>query len=722
MMMPKDAPEAPELGPEPEISKVAGDVSLRSPVPKGRRAESQQVKNEKDALPQKPNQEKVVVSSSPSKTSNSKSKEIKRAPKPGKIDIPARISATTETSERETGEKKPDTPLTSSIVATPPFMSSRPVTPGTAASEMSRSSVPRPRTLRVTTAAAQKPVAEPAPSSAMTETSTSTFPPPTASSTYPKAGAASRQMSISSTAKVDSQSQSRPSTPAMSEMLASEAVSRASSPPPSIVGSAPERAKTKTQLKRERREKAKTQNQSIDSTKESLAPSTTARPAEEVGPIVARQKKQKKDKGHTNEPVSERAKRVDEMRTPTEVEYEDSKSDADDVSKAESRPGTPTQEVYPLDDTPGVDEPSYTLRDLYADAAKIKPEARDKMNMIRIMLQHKIPQSSIPKMLSSMIASEDLSKDHPWLNPGGYNFNSSGYKLPSDGRKGQDYLDGHGYVGGSYAFGHVYLPVKEKRALEKGSAVGIASSPAKNDRQQQSGNGKSGGSGKKGQNQNEQEDLLKRCLITPSGTVYRHLNSQEADKVLELEQRRQWYVEEFGEDVGGMHALEKPLEGDDYINLSGGMEELGRYGESHGIVWVNGAGDDGNDEDYEDQEDIDDTEEDAGLVSDETDDLGIDLDPAAGMPGAWGGEQTALSGAPAISGQPPNTLAPMKNQPAALALNINLRALDVESLQKRVAEKQKDLEAAKKEMEKMEKSTGKRNKEFGKWRDAVLKA
>ncbi len=717
---PKAYSDAPDLGPGLAVKRMASDISLGSPIREASRTINHPARSEKTSVQEKHKQESVTVSPLPSKISELKVKEMKRAPRPGKIDIPARISATADGPPVNTsGADKPAILSTSSVIATPPLISPRSATPATATSEASRSSVPRARTLRVTTSAAQKATAEPALQAATAEQSTSTFAPPAASS-YPKLGAVSHQVPLSSTAKVEPQSQSlsRPSTPAMSEILASDDVSRASSPPPSIVGSAPERVKTKNQLKKERREKARTEIKSIDSSKDVLVPTPTAPTAEEVGPIVARQKKQKKSKSQPIESATVNVKGSEETPTETEDAEEDTKHHADDISGPESKPETPIQEGSPLEDESAIDEPSYTLRDLYADAAKIKPEARDKVNMIRIMLQHKIPQSSVPKIFSSMIASEDLTKDHPWFNPGGYSFNSAGYKLPTDSRKGQDYLDAHGYVGGSYAFGHVYLPVKEKRALERGSAVGIASSPAKAD---QSSNGKSNAIGKKGQNQNEQEDLLKRCLITPSGTVFRHLNAHEADKVLELEQRRQWYVEEFGEDVGGMHALEKPLEVDDYINLAGGMEELGRYGERHGIVWVNGAEE--GDEEYDDgEEELDEMEEDAGLMSDEIDDLGIDLDPAAGMPSAWGEGQGGLSGIPPTTGQAPNTLAPMKTQPGPQAQNINLRALDVETLQRRVAEKQKELEAAKKEMEKIEKGMTKRNREFGKWRDAVLKA
>jgi hypothetical protein len=691
------------------------DVNSGSPMPMAPRETSEQMKTEKAPTRERSREEPVPVSKSPSKATGTKVKEASCVQKPSKIEIPAVVAAETP-SRNVVGDEKPMTPVTSGIVATPPLMSPHPATPATATSEVSRASAPRPRTLRVSTGATQKIATEPAPPSTTTEHSAPIFPPPVASHAYPKPGVASRRLSISSNAKADSQSQSqsRPSTPAMSERLMSEGVSRPGSPPPSIVGSAPERTRTKNQLKKERREKARTQNISIDSTKESIRTVAAAVATEEVGPIVARQKKQKRSKAQQLDTEDDRAN--EPARDSEDIFPAGEKDEAEPASsgssRAVSKPDTPVQQLPPIA------QESYTVRQFYADAASIKPEYRDKYNMVRGLLQHRVSEAQAKKVISSMIATGDLTKDHPWLSPANHSFNSTHYKLPTDGRKGQDYLDAHGYVG-NHAFGYVYLPAREKRALERGNAVGIANST------NTEGSKDNGGKGKK----DHQEDLLKRCLITPTGTVYRHLTAAESDKMLELEERRQFYVEEFGEDVGGMHALAKPLEIDDYINLSGGMEELGRYGERHGVVWVSGADDhESGDQGFDDENEHDGMNEDAGMISDETDDLGIDLDPGSVVPGAWdAGLQAGMPLGAAIdaaSQQPPNTLAPMRNQrsTAAQQQSINLRALDLSTLQKMVAQKQKELEAARKEMEKMEKAVGKRNREVGKWREGLLKA
>lgn len=694
----------------------------------------------------------LVPSSKDAPISTAQSKQLQ---KPSKIEIPAKPSV----GENATANNRaPATPLMTTstitstpgagIAASPPPMSPAPSTPATAGSAseasapVSRPSVvhaqPRPRTLRVTTSAAQQKATGSGSSgtaeaglggpSATTEQSSSMSTPGTgthAAHAGPKHGAriASRQASVSSAAPLrgdslsQSQSQSRPSTPAMSERLTSEGASRASSPPPSasasIVGSAAER-KTKNQAKKERREKAKSQglNKSIDATPGGEMRTASVPVVEEVAPIVARQKKQKKNKekekvetapkgkasdAETEEAPPQSQKEVQELSEVAAEKEEDNNIDDDDDAGPDTpvefiRSGAEASTMQRQGKQKQEDRPSFTLRNLYECLAMEAPE--DRPAALQDLLDAGV--SDMDRIFEDLLDSGDLSRDHPWFN--NVSFNGPGYRLPSDARKGQEYLNAHGYVG-NHAFGYVYLPGRERRALERGDAVGIANG----------GNGTEGaGNGKKGKRGEglTQDDLLKRCLITPGGVVYRHLSAEESDKVLELEERGALYVEEFGGDVGGMQMLETPLEGDDYINLSGGMEELGRYGEKHGVVWVGG-------EDDGDEEDGPEDDEDGGMISDETDDLGIELDQA-GMPGPW--DDVAGSTA-AAAGAPPNTLPPMRNQPT---LQLNLRALDLDALQKRVQEKQREAEEARKEIEKMEKGVAKTKRETAKWRDGIL--
>ena len=113
----------------------------------------------------------------------------------------------------------------------------------------------------------------------------------------------------------------------------SEGVSRASSPPPSIVGSAPERTKTKNQLKKERKEKSKS-SQSQKLVEPAQIPEVATAPpvTEPVAPIVARQKKQKK-KTESKFTVDEQPKSA----TPTSLK-DDPHNDAE-----ASHPATPIE-------------------------------------------------------------------------------------------------------------------------------------------------------------------------------------------------------------------------------------------------------------------------------------------------------------------------------------------------------------------------------------------
>lgn len=473
----KDAIEAGEVGPGLIAKKKPSEINLGSPKPKSSRVVSQHP--DKTPSFEKTKDEAVNDTQVPTKPSQPIAKEERRHQKPTKIEIPPGIAAAAESSSTNiSGNEKPATPITSSIVATPPLMTPAPATPATATSEMSRASVSRPRTLRVTTSATSKTAVEPALPSATTEHSASTFP-PAIGHFHPKPEVASRQLSISSAAKVDSQSQSRPSTPAMSDRLLSEGVSRASSPPPSIIGSAPERTKTKNQSKKERREKARSLNKSIDAGNDAVVgvPATsTAPPAEEVGPIVARQKKQKKNADSKPQPVENEGL---EKAKPTK-DAEDNAADTEDRSEQAkplietSKPSSNDKDESPIEETqpqaplPPTNLPShldrpYLLREFLHQANTVRPASTTEHDAVFELLDLRLaPMNDI---FSDLLASGDLSSDHVWFNPP--SFNSAGYKLPPDGRKGQEYLDAHGYVG-NHAFGYVYLPGRERRALERG--------------------------------------------------------------------------------------------------------------------------------------------------------------------------------------------------------------------------------------------------------------
>ncbi|KIW59592.1 hypothetical protein, variant 2 [Exophiala xenobiotica] len=691
----------------------ASEFSLGSP-----KLRSSRSKNDIDkprGMSEKAEENSAKTDNPPSTIVDTKAKTKAAEQRPGKIAIPPIPTAVSAVFPLE----KSGTPiLDSSIVGTPGTMSSRPATPAaTTPSEPSKASMPKPRTLRLTTVTTTK-VAESTPASATPEKS-SAFPP------LSSAKKGSRRPSLSSA------QHSRPSTPAISE-LPSQDVSRASSPPPSIVGSAPDRIKSKAQQKKERKDKAK----KVSEIGEPAGTSTTP-VIEEVAPVIARQKKQKKKVDTST------AQSADETASPRPQEHAEDQRAESAARKAStkalekdqgSRPPRPEQSASSPPATPKEEAPPkaeervkapYTLRDLYNEAGNAMEHADTTSAIQKLLSEH---VSSMPKIISSLIQSGDLSKDHPWLNPP--NFSSAAYKLAPDSRRGQEYLDGNGYSA-TDAFGYVYLPLKEKQALRDGQAVSIAD----------------GGECK--------DELLRRCLVTPNGWVLRHLSADEVEKVLDLEERRQMYMEEFGE-VGTMDGL-GVLEADDYTNLGGGMDRLSRHGERHGVIWVTGDDGDMGEDDEFDMYDGDDGELDGEIGFSDDDEGEFDEDvldaeaeegfhDAVNMPGAWdnpprsaSGRVTSLPGlgphsktttplrmpgqvgAPTSTGQQQPKENVDRSVDANVNVNVNLRALESDVLQKRVVEKQKELEQARKEMEKIEKLWTKKTKDIGRWREGLVK-
>ncbi|KIV92163.1 hypothetical protein PV10_06624 [Exophiala mesophila] len=744
-------PHDEKVGPDENISKNNNlDVSFGSPKPR--------------ALGKSKSKE-VELSQGPSKSAPMSRKETISKAGPGQIEIPGPVGSVNE-AMGESGTPVDD----SGVVGTPKTQNSLPATPAaTTPSETSKASIARPRLLRLTTGTSAKNGSEAGPSSAVTERS-GILP----SILGAKKG--SRRPSVVSSAAQES----RPSTPGFSERPSHD-VSRASSPPPSIVGSAPDRGKSKSQLKKERREKAKKQSEPT----EAVAAPPVPPPVEAVAPVIARQKKQKKrpesgpgpTAGESSASASKTpAEEKHSIPTPAPAPSQSRQAEKESASKKQqgvksqeknkaspvkaAKPAT-TQDAPtpPASATPEVEPVSvkdeeisglpYTLRDLYMEADRLAGSdgAASSAVIQKLLNGHVSPMS---KILNAMIQSGDLPKDHPWLNP--TSFNSPGYKLQPDTRRGQDYLEGNGYSAND-AFGYVYLPMKEKQALKDGHAVSVADVGDK------------------------KEDLLKKCLVTSSGWVLRHLSGSESEKLLELDERRHMYLEEFGE-VGLMEGL-GALEADDYSNLAGGMDHLSRYGERHGVVWVVGEGeheddmpeeDDDEFEIYDDEEgdmEVDSGHPEGGEFESAADGQAASFDNAnVNMPGAWdipppapasehrlpglvphskssaftrgrssasgpgGAAQGDNQDQPSTSGQGQSS-ALIGSRPARSGMGnhgrshnhpINLRALDSEVLTKRVAEKQKELEAARKEMEKVEKLWNKKSKDIGRWREGLAKA
>ena len=579
---------------------------------------------------------------------------------PGKIVIPqAKMGSKSDSAPSETAAG-----VLGEIVQTPSVINSQPSTPATP----SRANA-RPLVVRLVTATTK--AAETTPASATTEKSSGP-PPPSMDRQH------SRRPSVSSI------SHTRSSTPAMSDAF-SFGASRASSPPPGIVGSAPERSKTKAQQRKDRKEKAK---QNVESEQVS---GTTTPVVEEVAPVISRQRKQKKrvetstDSAFPLQPGEETdkstiaSKKKEPSPAPAKLRGSDMEPKAPTKPKRQdsvksSTPPTPREESKPSPLIHEPPQPKWTLRDLYNYTAK-HPDAD-----IQTLLNTHV--SSTADILASLLTNNDIDMASPLINPPPL----SSYRLPPDSRRGADYLDANGYTD-SNPFGMLYLTQDKKRAIQNGHAVRISDASKPN-------------------------DLLRRAMISPTGTVWRHLNEAEEERVLELEERKIVYAEEYG--AMGLGVMDKltVLEEDDYMNLEGGMDRLSRNGEAHGVSWVMR-------DDEEDDENVDGENEDELEYDDEDEDLTDDEDLGLNVPGGW---ETGL----ALGTVPENVhitnkanvLPPMRLAPDEKR---NLRGMDIERLMERIKEAQREVESARKEVEKCEKLVGKKSKEALRWREATLK-
>lgn len=574
--------------------------------------------------------------------------------------------ATPLSPELSSGKEHTPVPDTS-IVATPPAIS-RPSTPITVASKTSDTSAIRPRTLRLTTTMSQKP--DTAPASAATEKSSS----------LPSglAKQRSRQPSVSSI------SRSRPSTPAISDLVFSYDVSRANSPPPSIIGSAPERTKTKNQIRKERKSKVR---ESAEAPSEEPA-MPVERKVEEVAPIVSRQKKKKRtqDRSTPDDTTSSaiptgkfetRKSAPSELadsgvhqnsRDTTTTSKDNDKSRTSTAvmppeSEPKSKPQVPVAKKEEKVPTNVAAKDPYTLNQLYIDAGKANdPEA------FQQLLDENT--SSVQVLLSQLFESKELDQSSALFNIPPL----SSYRLPPDSRKGADYLSGNSYTM-SNPFGEIYVTSKERKALQQGSAVRIS-------------------------DPNKPADLLKRTMITSQGRVYRHLSQEEEDRVLELERTQDEDEQIFGE--LGM-VLASKVDEEDFPNIEGGLEDLLRYGERHGVSWIMDEKDSG-------AEGMDDDDDDADWPSED--------DEAGELASLGGGWQAAAGAAPAAADSKDHAGVRHENQK-----NLpNLRAMDIEKLQRTIRETQAEVDQARREMEAMEKKWVKKGKEAAKWRESTLKA
>ena len=554
--------------------------------------------------------------------------------------------------------------LASSISATPPPTS--PGTPATAASRISDTSAMRPKTLRITPSMSQKP--DTTPVSAVAEKSTIL---PSVPGTQ-----RSRQPSISSV--------SRPSTPAISDRFYSNDVSRASSPRPNIVGSAPEKSKTRNQARKDRKSKAKEATE----TNSDGPPTPIERKFEEAPAIVGRQTKKKKKKKTqdrstidddsstavaaeqsepqmpaTPEPATVTKENGDEnarVATKTEQMYADDLAIEVELRKS----AVPTAKKEDGMASNAAPQEPYTLNQLLVDSGR----ASDPEAFKRLLDEH---ISNIQALFLQLLDSKQLDQSSALFNLPPL----TSYRLPPDSRRGADYLDGNGYTMSS-PFGEVYLNSKQKKELQQGSSVHV-SEPKRT------------------------ADLLKRALITRNGRAYRHLSQDEEERVLEVERRREEDEMIYGE-LGVKETL--GVDEADFLNVQGGLDELLKHGNRHGISWIMDESEDvDGDMEEEDEANYDMGEDEAGEL--------------ASLAGGWQPTNGLATGR-ATSGATDHGTARQQQGPMQ---RVNLRAMEMEKLQRTIKETQIEMEQARKEMEGVEKRWMKKGKEAAKWRESMLK-
>lgn len=428
--------------------------------------------------------------------------------------------ASSAKSERPLSGTFPPAPGSTSVVG------SRPNTPLTTASRVSESSTARqPRILRVVETPKPEIVAPIA------------KPPSVAASAIVTNKNGSRRQSLSSTSRPDSPPGDLGSE---ADTFASTSVSRANSPPQANrIGSAPVRSVTKSQAKKERRQKAK----EAEAKKVEDVPAT-----EETvqAPIIGRKRKTKKAPSSSVE-AAPPAPPAAEKASPVKADKESQKTEA----KPEPRQTTPPQEkpapeskVVETTEKPKIEtseevKPTSSGEPIDHNGA---PEAWQSHNTVQQLMKDaeettrtlKDLFSERTKPLHALLAGLHSSSELD-LNKSSL-FNPANLSQRTDMKcTARDY-DPMKHP--------VDLNEKHRRALQRGEPVRIGN-----------------------------EQLKSRCLITPRGCVLRYLDPADEERYLQLEQKNGTFVDPF-------------VVGDDSSNINGGIEALFAHPEKFNLRWV----------------------------------------------------------------------------------------------------------------------------------------
>ncbi|KAK2865330.1 hypothetical protein FQN49_003689, partial [Arthroderma sp. PD_2] len=388
---------------------------------------------------------------------------------------------------------------------------SRPNTPGTN-SRTSNSPAPRqPRVLRVV----DTPKSEQAPTSSVLTTST---------------WGSKQRPGVHSLSSI-----SRPTTPGGSEYDAqtSASVSRANSPPPSRIGSAPVRSVTKSQVKKDRKLKAK----NAEAKKDEILLASTPVNSEAQAPIIGRKRKTKKAPKHNNGDADTNAS-----------DGEQKESSSNDTAKAQPEPSTSQpepssktnaviqEEVKKPEPQPAApDEPwreNNTLQQMTMDA-----EAKGVL-VKELFLERTAP---LPILLGQLQQLGDIDLNaHPLFNP------------PNLGQRTDMKCNADDY---EMLHNPLELTEEDKKQLLRGEPVRI--------------------------NSGDPDKLKHRALITPLGCILRHLSADEEDRYLALEKNLSFVIDAIQDSYPSL-LISEP----DITNRGGGLDALFATPEKFNICWV----------------------------------------------------------------------------------------------------------------------------------------
>ncbi|KAL2835739.1 putative CCR4-NOT core complex subunit Not4 [Aspergillus pseudoustus] len=501
----KDDVTGPELKEtlqsNPSRTKNAAEISLGSPVAKSAtRVRAAPKEEPTPATEKKSGQPKAETRPS----------SVSAKSKPMKLDLSFNASSLPELPSKP----EPSTHvLSQASVPAVASIGSRPNTPMTGVSRASDSPAPRqPRVLRVV----DTPKAETPPPISATQ-SVASFP--------INNKVRSRRPSISS--------QSRPDTPgdfgSEADLYTSTSASRANSPPASSrIGSAPVRSITKSQLKKERKQKAK----DAEAKKQEVA-SVSEEP---IAPIIGRKRKTKKAPADTPD-------------LPTEGTRTSKPSVA--VSNEEGEKVETVKKPKPADPAPAQEPKPPMPSERKASAEQKQPEPWRSKNTVEQLLKDAESTgaslkelfaertSPLQVLLSQLHKSSALDLNtHPLFNPSNLSQRFD-MKCTSD-----DYEE---------LKQPIELTEQHRKALLRGEPIRFAS---------------------------ETNSLKDRCLISPRGCILHHLSPDEEDRYLALEKSISWAIDTFQE----YPAI--PITEPDATNRGGGLDALFATPENFNVCWV----------------------------------------------------------------------------------------------------------------------------------------